>query len=273
MTTFTEERPVKANRTFSLIITSALLSPAMSPTGASAQSAEEQGLALAKKLDQANEGWKSESSEMEMDLINAQGDVVKRKMAIQVLEGTSDGDKSVASFSWPADVKGTRLLTWTHKKGDDDQWLYLPAIKRTKRISARNKSGSFMGSEFAYEDMSSQEVEKYSYKLLGEEKVDGRDTWKLERVPVDKRSGYTRQVVWNDKEYMNPLKIEYFDRKDELLKVGTFTGYTKHGKLWRVGKIEMVNVQTKKKSILVWSDRKLGEALDEDEFESDALED
>lgn len=240
---------------------------------AHAQSAEERGLLIAKQIDQANEGFGSETSDMEMDLINAQGDVVKRKMSIQVLEGKGDGDKSVASFSWPADVKGTRLLTWTHKSGDDDQWLYLPAIKRTKRISARNKSGSFMGSEFAYEDMSSQEVEKYSYKLLAEEKLDGRDVWKMERYPVDKRSGYTRQVVWNDKEYKNPLKIEFYDRKNELLKTGTFSDYKQFGKLWRVGKIEMFNAQTKKRSVLVWNNRKLGEELDEDDFESDALED
>lgn len=238
-----------------------------------AESPEEKGLAIAKQLDKANEGFASESSDMEMDLINAQGDVVKRKMSIQVLEGKGDGDKSVASFSWPADVKGTRLLTWTHKSGDDDQWLYLPAIKRTKRISARNKSGSFMGSEFAYEDMSSQEVEKYTYKFLAEEKLDGRDVWKMERYPVDKRSGYTRQVVWTDKEYMNPLKIEFYDRKNELLKTGTFSDYEKFGKLWRVGKIEMFNAQTKKRSVLVWNNRKIGEELDEDDFESDALED
>ncbi len=238
-----------------------------------AQSPEEKGLELAKKLDLANEGFISESSEMEMDLINAQNDVVKRRMSIRALEGKGDGDKSVATFSWPADVKGTRLLTWTHKNGDDDQWLYLPAIKRTKRISARNKSGSFMGSEFAYEDMSSQEVEKYTYKLLGEEKLDGRDVWKMERYPVDKRSGYTRQIVWTDKEYMNPLKIEYYDRKNELLKTGLFSDYQKHGKHWRVSKIDMYNAQTKKRSILVWKNRKLGEALDEDDFESDALED
>ena len=107
---------------------------------------------------------------MTLELINAHGDVTKRKMVMEVLEGTDDGDKSRSVFEWPADVKGTKLLTWTHKKGDDDRWLYLPAVKRVKRISSSNKSGSFMGSEFAYEDFSSQEVEKYTYKLLDEPK-------------------------------------------------------------------------------------------------------
>ena len=245
----------------------------ISGTQAAAQTAEEKGLGIAKKSDKANEGFKSDISNIEMTLINAHGDRVERKMDVETLEGTRDGDKSVVAFSWPADVNGTKLLTWSHKKGHDDQWLFLPAIKRIKRISSRNKSGSFMGSEFSYEDMASQEVEKYTYKFLEDTTLGGREAWKTERVPVDKRSGYSRQIVWTDKEYMNPLRIEYFDRKNELLKVGVFKGYAKFGKYWRVGSIEMENMQTRKSSTLVWKSRELGKSLDPEDFESDALED
>jgi len=88
----------------------------------------------------------------------------------------------------------------THALTPDDQWLYLPALKRLKRISSRKKSGPFMGSEFAYEDMSSQEVEKYRYKWLRDETVEGRDAYVVERRPTYEYSGYTRQIVWIDKE-------------------------------------------------------------------------
>jgi len=262
-----------SNRVFSLGFAFLAAAVATAGWGRSARAdAVAEGLAVAKKADAANAGFKSETSTLKMDLINAHGDVTERKMVIETLEGTDDGDRSRAVFEWPADVKGTKLLTFTHRKGDDDQWLYLPAIKRVKRISSNNKSGSFMASEFAYEDLGSQEVEKYTYKLLSEEKLEGRDTWKIERVPLDKKSGYKRQVVWMDKQYMNPLRIDYYDRKDELLKTAVFSQYQKFGKYWRAGKIDMRNAQTKKRSVLTWEKRSLGAKLDPAVFESTALE-
>ncbi|HEY5675545.1 MAG TPA: outer membrane lipoprotein-sorting protein, partial [Myxococcales bacterium] len=137
---------------------------------AAAQTPEEKGMAIAVAAHKANGGWGTERSTLTMLLVSAQGDQTTRKLGIDTQEGTTDGDKSRVTFDWPADVKGTRLLTWSHKDGNDDQWLYLPAIKRVKRISSSDKSGSFMGSEVAYEDLGSQEPEKYKYKLLGEAK-------------------------------------------------------------------------------------------------------
>ncbi|MEL6546224.1 MAG: outer membrane lipoprotein-sorting protein [Myxococcota bacterium] len=240
--------------------------------GASSAWADAKGLEIAKKVDKANEGFAGERSEMEMILINAYGDTTTRKMTNVIFEMDGDGDKSKIEFLWPADVKGTRMLTWSHKSDDDDQWLYLPAIKRVKRISSRNKSGSFMGSEFSYEDLGSQEVEKFSHTFVREEKLDGRDCWVNERVPTDARSGYSKQLVWIDKGYMNAAKIEYYDRKGELLKTGTFKDYEKVAGFWRVGEIEMVNHQTKKKSSLAWKKRELKVALEEDNFDSDELD-
>jgi hypothetical protein len=240
---------------------------------ARAQDPAARGLEIARAADKANEGFAGERATMAMDLINAHGDVTKRKLNVLTLEGTEDGDRSKVVFEWPADVKGTKLLTWTHRKGDDDQWLYLPAIKRVRRISASNKTGAFVGSEFSYEDLAGTEVEKFRYKLLDEPKVGGRDTYRLERVPIDTNSGYARQIVWLDKQYQNPLRIEYYDRKNALLKIATLDGYQQFGKLWRAGSITMENVQTKKKSILAWGNRQLGLKLPGSEFDSARLED
>jgi len=247
------------------------LAPEVMP--AAAESPEDKGLRLAREADKANEGFVTERAAMTMDLINAHGDTTNRKVAIETLEGKDDGDRSKATFEWPADVNGTKMLTWTHKKGDDDQWLYLPAVKRVKRISSNNKSGSFMGSEFAYEDLASQEVEKYTYKFLADATVEGRDCHQIERVPVDKNSGYKRQIVWMDKEYRQPIRIDYYDRKSELLKTAIFSGHQKFGTLWRVGKIAVGNVQTKKRSVLIWTHRELGAKLDAASFAHTSLED
>jgi hypothetical protein len=208
---------------------------------------------------------------MEMILINAHGDRTTRKLVNDVAETEKDGDRSLSTFLWPADVKGTRMLTWSHKDGDDDQWLYLPALKRVKRISSRNKSGAFMGSEFSYEDLGSQEVEEYTYRFLEETEVDGRPVWKIERDPVSRRSGYSKEIAFFDQEYMNPLKVEYYDRKGDLLKVAMFHDYQKIETWWRVGRIEMENVQTLKKSILTWNVRKLGKEFSDYHFSSDSL--
>ena len=238
-----------------------------------AQSSQEEGLRVAKVVDEANEGFVGDYSEMEMILINAHGDETVRRLINESAEQKNDGDRSVSTFQWPADVKGTRMLTWSRKTGDDDQWLYLPALKRVKRISSRNKSGAFMGSEFSYEDLGSQEVEEYTYNSLGEEEIDGRKCWKIERDPVSKKSGYSKEVVWFDQEYMNPLRIDYFDRKGELLKISTFLNYTKYDRFWRADEIFMENVQTKKKSRLIWKKRELGKSYPEDHFSSEYLVD
>ncbi len=236
-----------------------------------AETPEQKGLRIAVENEQANNGFNGEFSETEMVLVNAQGDKTVRRMTGKTKETKKDGDKSVITFLWPADVKGTRMLTWSHKSRNDDQWLYLPSLKRVKRISSRNKSGAFMGSEFAYEDLGSQEVEKYSHKWLKDETHEDRECWVLEQIPVDKKSGYKSQVLWVDKEYRQPTKIEYYDRKGELLKVASFSQYKKLDRWWRVHQIKMENLQTRKHSIIRWPVRKLTAEVEEEDFESGSL--
>jgi hypothetical protein len=236
-------------------------------------SLEQKGLQIAIENEKANNGFKGEYMETEMILVNAHGDETVRRMTSRQRETKEDGDMSVITFLWPADVKGTRMLTHSHKKRDDDQWLYLPSLKRVKRISSRNKSGSFMGSEFAYEDLGSQEAEKYTYKWLKDVTLEGRECWLLEQVPVSKKSGYSKEINWIDKEYRQPLKIEYYDRKGELLKVAVFNEYKKLENWWRFHQIRMENVQTRKISTIRWNVRKLTPGYPEDEFESEALSD
>lgn len=219
------------------------------------------GYQIAQKSEIYNQGFKGEESEMKMILLNASGEKIERRMLSKIKEIQIDGDRSLITFTWPADVKGTKMLTWTHKQGDDQQWLYLPAFKRVKRISSRNKSGSFMGSEFSYEDLSSQELEKFTYKYIKDDKANSREAWVIERFPSDKKSGYTKQVLWMDKEYLNATKLEYYDRKGDLLKTSIFSDYKKHQKWWRAGKIIMHNHQTEKKSILTWTNRSLGKSF------------
>ena len=237
-----------------------------------AESPEEKGLAIAQKMDRRDRGWKDQRADLVMTLRNRQGQESRRALRISTLEVDGDGDKSLTVFGSPRDVKGTAFLSFTHATKPDDQWLYLPALKRVKRISSRNKSGSFMGSEFAYEDISSQEVEKYRYKWLRDETLDGKKTMVVEYYPEYENSGYTRQVVWIDSEILRVLKTEFYDRKDALLKTLTMGDYRQYAdRFWRAGVMRMVNHQTGKSTEIQWSDYQFGTGLSERDFDRNAL--
>ncbi len=242
-------------------------------SNATAETPEEKGLAIAVEADRRGDGFKDSTANMLMTLKNRHGQKSERKIRSRVLEVKGDGDKSLTIFDTPKDVKGTASLSFTHKVGDDDQWLYLPALKRVKRISSRNKSGSFMGSEFSYEDIASQEIEKYTYKWLRDEACEGGECFVMERYPVDKKnSGYIRMTVWLDKEEYRTWKVEYFDRKDSHLKTLTFKGYQKYlDKYWRAGEMEMVNLQNGKSTTLIFSDYKFQVGLKDADFNKNAL--
>ena len=221
---------------------------------------------VAKKSDEVTSGFKSSSSTLVMTLINQSGEQTVREMKGKTLE-KNGGDKSLIEFISPADVKGTKLLTYEHIGGDDDQWLYLPALKRVKRIASSNKSGSFMGSEFSYEDIANPNYKKFSYPNgLSEVNFNGKVCYKGVRIPKYKNSGYTKEVTLVDKKNFLVQKVDYYDRKSELLKTAIFSGYKKIGGVWRVGKIVMTNHQTGKKTILQWKDDKVNVGLSDKDF-------
>jgi hypothetical protein len=191
-----------------------------------------------------------------------------------VLE-VNGGHRSLCIFDSPKDVKGTAFLAFTYKAGEDDQWLYMPAMKRVKRIAAQNKSGSFMGSEFSYEDIATEELEKYTYKWLNDELYDGNECFVIERYPVDKAdSGYFRQVIRLDKSEYRIQKVDYYDRKNSLFKTLTLKGYSKYpDKFWRAAEMYMVNHRTGKSTKIIWSGFKFRTGLKEMDFDRSSLED
>ena len=254
-------------------IISVLLLILFLPLATAAETPEEKGLAIAREADRHDSGFGDYTADLRMVLRNRQGQESVRQIRIRVLEVEDDGDKSLLLFDTPRDVKGTAFLSYSHRTGDDEQWLYLPALKRVKRISSRNKSGSFMGSEFSYEDIASQEVEKYTYTWLRDESYDGKECFVSERFPVDKKnSGYSRQVSWMDKEEYRPLKVEYYDRKNDLLKTLTITGYRQYlGRFWRAGEMYMVNHQSGKSTILYWSEYQFRVGLTDNDFNQNSL--
>jgi len=220
-------------------------------------------LEVAQKSEAVMSGFEDSVSLMKMTLINAAGQKKVRTMKMKVLEG-KDEDKSLMEFLTPADVKGTKFLSYEHVNKDDDQWLYLPALKRVKRIASKNKSGSFMGSEFSYEDLSAFNVKKYKYEAGEVAKKSG--LYVTTAKPRSKYSGYTKLVSYIDPNTFLIQKIEFYDRKSELLKEETFSDYKKLDGVYRIGKIVMKNVQNDKTTILVWSEEKIKNGLKAKDF-------
>ena len=210
---------------------------------------EEKGLAIAQEADRRNQGYGDTFAHQTMTLIDEDGGENLREMDIKMLEVTtpSEGDKSLVTFSKPRDVQGTTLLTYSHVTVPDEQWLFLPALKRTKRISSSNKTGAFMGSEFAYEDMIPKDIDKYSYRFIREENCGQLVCFVVESYPKYEDSGYQRLLVWIDKAEYRMQKVEFYDRTNQLLKTLTLSSYQQYlGKYWRPDVLFMANHQNHK---------------------------
>ncbi len=189
-------------------------------------------------------------STMKMTLVNKRG----RKRVREVENYSKDygkDKKSVMVFQRPADVKGTAFLSWDYDEAarEDDKWLYLPAMKKVRRISGASSNEYFMGTDFTYDDMGDRNVDEDTHTLLGSEVIDGCDCWKVESIPVDKADMYTRKVIWIDKQAHISRKVEYYD-KDGLLKIFRVLDCKKQDGFWTVFKSEMDNVSRKHKTIM-----------------------
>ncbi len=243
---------------------------------AAAQSAthEDKGYEIAARSDRSDRGFGDSRVDLKMILRNAAGAEATRTLEIRTLEVPDEdvGDKSLIIFDRPRDIEGTALLSHAKILDADDQWLFLPALKRVKRISSVNKSGPFVGSEFAFEDFTALELNKYEYKFLRAEACGGLACDVIERYPRYEHSGYTRQVSWVDQEVFQIRKVEFYDRRGDLLKTLALEDYRVYaGKYWRAHKMVMVNHQTGKSTDLVYGDYTFSVGLNDKDFVKGAL--
>ncbi len=229
---------------------------------------EEKGFEIAARADRTDVGFGDSEVELQMVLRNAAGQESTRSLRITTLEKEDEsvGDKSLVLFDTPRDIEGTALLSHAKILDPDDQWLYLPALKRVKRISSSNKSGPFVGSEFAFEDFTAIELNKFDYRYIGEEACGALVCDVIERLPRYENSGYTRQVSWVDQTDFQLRKVEFYDRRGDLLKVLELDDYRNYDGIWRAHLLSMTNVQTNKQTDLVYSDYRFGVGLSENDF-------
>ncbi len=185
-----------------------------------------------------------------MTLINKQG-----RQRVRELESFSKDfgkdKKSVMVFQQPADVRGTAFLSWEYDETarEDDKWLYMPAMKKVRRISGASKNEYFMGSDFTYDDLGDRRVDEDTHTLLGEEAARGHDCWKIESVPVNKDALYSRKILWVSKVARMVVQAEYYD-KDGLLKVYRALDFRRQDGFWTLYKSEMENIARHHKTVM-----------------------
>jgi hypothetical protein len=212
------------------------------------------GRQLAEYMDQYNSGWTDQYFKAEMTLFDSRGDGVRRQISQQILEG-KDGDKSVVRFLSPAEIRGVSALIHEHPRSTDDSWLYLPSSRRVRRISGANRTASFQGTEFTYEDLSSLVISKYSWRFDRDATVksDGKSqkVFVLEAKPNYSDSGYSRLLISLNQKNWRIESIEYFDKAGRKLKTLRYSAWKHlHNRHWRAKRLEMANHQTRKRTVL-----------------------
>ena len=192
-------------------------------------------------------------AELELTLKKKNGTTRQRKVTSWAMDEGKD-TKKMMFFTYPGDVKGTGFLTWDYDQigKEDAKWLYLPAMKKTRRISgSSSKTDYFMGTDFTYDDMGSRHVDEDKHKLLREEVKNGYKCWVLESVPVDKHEIYSRKVSWIRQDCLVAAYVEYYDKLNKLHRVLTIDDVKKIQGFWTIQKMEMKNVQTEHSTLIV----------------------
>jgi len=208
-----------------------------------------------------------QTSDLTMTLINKSGKKRIRKIK-QFTKDMDNMEKSIMFFQSPADVKNTSFMNWTYDDDSksDDQWIYLPALKKTKRISSDSKSDYFMGSDFTYDDLGDRKLDDDTHKLIGTETIDGVDYYLVESTPKDEEYMYSKTKTWIRKDIFIGLKKEFYDEDEELLKILHIKKFEEISGLMIITKSEMHNVQKNHKTTMVLSDIEINTGMSDSKF-------
>lgn len=221
--------------------------------------------------------WKSEAT---MVLINDKGQTRERKSTtFSVLQPNGIDSKLLVRFTKPADIQGTAFLQVEHIDSDDDQWIYLPALGKSRRLVANNKKDSFVGSDFSYGDLSLPKVDLFEHRLLGTQAVDGHDCYMIESVPksdsMKSDLGYSRKITWLRQDNFLETKVEYYDLSNRLLKTQLVSNHKllePATQRWVALHREMTNQQTGHRTVFNFDVVEAGAPIADDLFTTRYLE-
>jgi outer membrane lipoprotein-sorting protein len=219
----------------------------------------------------------TEFNRTKMTLINRQGKMREREVIRYEKKygtGSEFDSKSLIFFEYPADIRGTGLLLWSYQAVDkeDDRWLYLPALKRIRRIAGESKNEYFMGTDFTYDDMGGRNVDDDKHTLLSAEVQDTLKYYKVESEPVDPGNMYSKKIAWIIPDKWMATRLEFYDKKGALLKVLEVSDIRSVDGFWTPHKLHMHNLQENHQTIIEVEEVKFNKVLTEDIFSTNTLQ-
>jgi outer membrane lipoprotein-sorting protein len=214
---------------------------------------------------------KDEEEALAVKIVDKRGAVKQRRLVRFTVTAPDGLSKVLVRFTAPRDIANTGLLIWEARDGDDDQWLYLPGVKKVKRIAASGKKNRFLGTDFAFEDLRPEAVAAHRYESAGSEVLEGQDCWVIDAFPATERqaadSGYSKRRLWVRKDITQIVKREFYDTKGRLEKVQSDRRLVNvRGALWRADEIEMHDVQSNGRTVLTLEKRALDTGLKDSLF-------
>ena len=220
------------------------------------------------------------TSNATFQLINKNGDRrVRETFGATKMQDNALDTKRVTRFLSPSDIKNTVTLLVEKSGGDDDMWIYLPAMKKTRRLTSSNKNESFVGTDLSYGDVIGHKVGDWSHKIVKTETVDGKQCTVVESLPKDAKvaaqSGYSRRLSWVDNQSWLAVKTEFYDEARQLLKVSTLANIVNVDaarQRWQPMHMEVQNVQTGHKTVIDWKDFKANQGVKTEYFTPRYLE-
>jgi outer membrane lipoprotein-sorting protein len=230
---------------------------ATSHATATASVAQATGRAVFEREYAASHGYVDYAVNLTMDLRSKTGKTTQRSLSIKQLESANASTMTLITIDQPKSIRGTGLLTHSHPLVDDDQWLFIPGLNRTKRIAARDRRGAFVGSAFSYEDLADYTVDEFEYDWQRTETCGALTCDVVKRTPVDPYSGYAFQLVWVDQTDHRIRQLHLYDTNGILMKTLTvedYRPYQVHDRtLLFPHKMHMENVQTGRGTTLIWT--------------------
>jgi len=242
-----------------------LLIPAPAPT------TDVTGEWVAKQMSDRDTGNDSRV-EMTLDLVDSRGRSTKRNL-FMVRKDFDGTDKMLVRFTRPGDIRGTSFLVWEHSGKDDERFLFLPALGRTRRITSSEKTDSFAGTDFTYEDISGREFEDFTYRLLGDSTAaSGEACYILESTPVEGEFDYAKSVTMVDKESLLPMSSDYFDSKGRVSRRFRLIRKEKIDGIWTIMEMSMADLDNDHRTDIIITEVRYNAGVDDRMFTRRELE-
>ena len=211
-------------------------------------------------------------STLTMTLTNSRGSTRVREIK-QFIKQFGEDEKKIMFFVAPSDVKNTSFMSWSYGDGQsDDMWIYLPALKKTKRISSSSKSDYFMGSDFTYDDLGGRHPSEDTHTFLREETINGKDCYVVESIPKDSDYLYSKTISWVVKDEWFGMKKDFYDEDEEFLKSLIINEYEKVNGYWVIPEMEMYNEQKDHSTLMQLKDIKIGDGINDSQFTERMME-